>query len=273
MPDLITSRKNEIIKDAVRLSSSAEYRKEQGLFLTEGARLCCDAAKSGIAIRTLFFTGQAKEKYGDYLDTIQAVAGQVYEVEPHVAALLTGTKTPQGIFCVCEMPECAHKLASMELSHNYLALENIQDPANLGAVLRTAEALGVGGVVLAGSCCDVFSPKVLRASMGAVFRLPFFLEDDLAAAEKQMNARGFLTLAAVPDEKAQKITELRFQCPTVIAVGNEGNGLTKEAISACSQSVTIPMLGRAESLNASASAAILMWEMMRTKSGGGFNEF
>lgn len=272
MPDLITSRKNEIIKHAARLSSSSEYRREQGLFLVEGARLCGDAAKSGMTIRILFFTAQAEEKYGDYLSTIHPVAEQVYEVEPHVAALLTETKTPQGIFCVCEMPVRTQGLTHMEFEHHYLALENIQDPANLGAVLRTAEALGIGGVVLAGSCCDVFSPKVLRASMGAVFRLPFFVADDMAAAAERMNARGFVTLAAVPDEKAQKITELRFQKPTVIVVGNEGNGLTEEAIAACSGSVTIPMLGRAESLNASASAAILMWEMMRTKSGGGFNE-
>lgn len=272
MPDLITSRKNEIIKHAARLSSSAEYRREQGLFLAEGARLCSDAAKSGVAVRVLFYTAQAREKYGDYLDVIRVTAEQVYEVEPHVAALLTETKTPQGIFCICEMQACAQGLDHMELNRHYLALENIQDPANLGAVLRTAEALGIGGVVLAGSCCDVYSPKVLRASMGAVFRLPFFVANDMAAAAKQMNEQGFVTLAAVPDDRAQKITELCFQRPTVIAVGNEGSGLTKEAIAACSQSVTIPMSGRAESLNASASAAILMWEMMREKSGGGSNE-
>ncbi len=272
MPELITSRKNEIIKHAARLSSSSEYRREQGLFLVEGARLCCDAAKSGVEILHLFFTGQAQEKYSDYLNVIQPVSEQINEVEPHVAALLTETKTPQGIFCICKMSECAQGLDHMELNRHYLALENIQDPANLGAVLRTAEALGVGGVVLAGSCCDVYSPKVLRASMGAVFRLPFFIANDMAASVKHLNERGFVTLAAVPDEKAIKVTEFSFQRPTVIAVGNEGSGLTEEAIAACSQFVTIPMPGRAESLNASASAAILMWEMMRAKSGGGSNE-
>ncbi len=269
MPDLITSRKNEIIKHASRLASSAEYRREQGLFLVEGARLCGDAAGSGVSIKILFYTAQANEKYGEYLKPIFPVAQQCYEVEPHVAALLTETKTPQGVFCVCEMPKRAQGLSQMESGLHYLALENIQDPANLGAVLRTAEALGVGGVILAGSCCDVFSPKVLRASMGAVFRLPFFLANDMVSAAAQLREQGFITLAAVPDEGAQKVTELRFQRPTVIVVGNEGNGLTQEAIAACTGAVTIPMLGRAESLNASASAAILMWEMMRTKSGGG----
>jgi RNA methyltransferase, TrmH family len=271
MPDLITSRKNEIIKNAASLSSSAEARREQGLFMVEGARLCCDASQSGVAIKILFFTAQANEKYGDYLSVIQESAEQVYEVESHVAALLSETKTPQGIFCVCAMQEHAQGLTHMEPNRHYLALENIQDPANLGAVLRTAEALGMGGVILAGSCCDVYSPKVLRSSMGAVFRLPFFIVDNMADAAKQLYEEGFITLAAVPDERAEKITELCFESPTVIVVGNEGNGLTIETITACSRAVTIPMLGRAESLNASASAAILMWEMMRSKSGGDLN--
>lgn len=268
MPELITSRKNEIIKHAARLSSSAEYRREQGLFLAEGARLCSDAAKSGIAVKILFFTAHAKEKYGDYLNEILPTAELAYEVEPHVAELLSETKTPQGIFCVCRMREHTEDLTQADFSYHYLALENIQDPANLGAVLRTAEALGMGGVILAGNCCDIYSPKVLRASMGAVFRLPFFAAGTMAQAAALLNAKGFLTLAAVPDYQAKKITEFDFSKPTVIAVGNEGNGLTAEAVAACSQKVTIPMLGRAESLNASASAAILMWEMMRSKSGG-----
>ncbi len=265
MPDLITSRQNETIKHAARLSSSADYRREQGLFMVEGARLCSDAAKSGMVVKILFFTAQANEKYGDYIGVIEAAAEQTYEIQPHVAQLLSETKTPQGIFCVCKTQDCALGLSGIKPNLHYLALENIQDPANLGAVLRTAEALGIGGVILAGSCCDIYSPKVLRASMGAVFRLPFFLADDMAVAVKQLNTDGFVSFAAVPNAGAQKVTAVSFQKPTVMVVGNEGNGLTQEAITACTGMVTIPMLGRAESLNASASAAILMWEMMRSK--------
>lgn len=268
MPDLITSRQSEIVKHAARLSSSADFRREQGLFIAEGARLCCDAAKSGAEIKTLFYTARAGEKYRDYIGVIQAAAQETYELEPHVAPLLSDTKTPQGVFCVCGMRRCAVRLDDMEIGFHYLALENIQDPANLGTVLRTAEALGIGGVILGGSCCDVYSPKVLRASMGAVFRLPFYRQSDLVSAIESLNNRGFVTLAAVPDASAKKVTAVNFKCPTVLIVGNEGNGLTSAVIAACSESVTIPMLGRAESLNASASAAILMWEMMREKSGG-----
>lgn len=270
MPDLITSRKNETIKQAARLSSSAETRREQGLFMVEGARLCGDAAKSGMAVKILFYTAQANEKYGDYINEITAISEQTYEVEPHVAELLSDTKTPQGVFCVCEMRSSALGLNGINPKLHYLALENIQDPANLGAVLRTAEALGIGGVILTGSC-DIYSPKVLRASMGAVFRLPFFLADNMPEAVNQLNAKGFASFAAVPDADAQQLTTIDFQKPAVLVVGNEGNGLTQEAIAACSGTVTIPMLGRAESLNASACAAILMWEMMRPNAGGGSN--
>lgn len=263
MAERITSRNNPMIRDAARLASSADYRREQGLFLAEGARLCEDAAKSGVAVRTLFCTARACEKYAGYLAEIRPVAQHVFEVEDHVAALLSGTKNTQGVFCVCESTARARRTADMAPRCHYLALENIQDPANLGAVLRTAEALGLGGVLLAGDCCDAYSPKALRAGMGAVFRLPLFFAESMAAAAAQLNRSGFLTLAAVPDPGAENITAVSFARPAVIAVGNEGNGLTREAVAACAKTVTIPMRGRAESLNASASAAILMWEMMR----------
>lgn len=272
MAERITSRKNEIIRSAARLASCAEFRREQGLFLAEGARLCGDAAKSKVAIPALFYTARAQEKYGAYLAEIRNAARREYEVEEHVAALLSETKTPQGVFCVCEMNARPRRTADMVCDRHYLALENIQDPANLGAVLRTAEALGLGGVLLAGSCCDVYSPKILRASMGAVFRLPFYFAPSMARAAGELNEAGFLTLAAVPDAEAESITGVSFDRPAVIAVGNEGSGLTGEAVAACAKAVTIPMRGRAESLNASASAAILMWEMMREDRGGDSGE-
>ena len=262
-PQVITSRKNENIQDTAKLITSAEYRHEQKCFVAEGARLCRDAAISKVTLQKVFYTEQAEEKYPDYLHDILQVAGQAYVIEPHVAELLASTKNPQGIFCVCKMHTDAADFSKMDKGGHYIALESIQDPANLGAVLRTAEALGISGAVLAGNCCDVYSPKVLRASMGAVFRLPFTAAPSMEQAVLQLNAIGFFTYAAVPAANAEPITTIDFSNPSVIVVGNEGNGLTDEAINACSKKVTIPMLGRAESLNAASSAAILMWEMMR----------
>lgn len=267
MPVLITSRKNEFIRYASRLTSSAQFRREEGLFVVEGARLCADAAKSGMEISHVFYTSEAEEKYRDYLAPALQTAQHVFSVAPHIAPLLSDTKTPQGVFCICRRQAINGGLEHLDRSSHYIALENIQDPANLGAVLRTAEALGVGGVILGGECCDIYSPKALRASMGAIFRLPFYPEASLPEALRFAGTIGFQTLAAVPASSAEAVLKVDFSQPSVMAVGNEGNGLTEEAVSACAKCVTIPMLGRAESLNAASSAAILMWEMMRSRSG------
>ena len=190
-------------------------------------------------------------------------AARAYLLAPHVAELLAETKTTQGVFCICEKRPGTVGLEGLSPQGHLLAVENLQDPGNLGAVLRTAEALGLSGVLLAGNCCDVYSPKVLRASMGAVFRLPFRSVERLADVAPTLRQIGFALYAAVPDRTAKRVTELSFEKPSIIAVGNEGNGLEAETVAACGQAVTIPMRGRAESLNAAASAAILMWELMR----------
>lgn len=256
----ISSRKNETLKAAAKLLTSSEVRREQGAYLAEGARLCRDAARSGVSIKTLFYTESAGKKYPEYLGELRETAETVYRLADHVGELLSGTKSTQGIFCVCAVK----KRKTEEIPRNHcLALENIQDPGNLGTVLRTAEALGLGSVLLCGECCDLYAPKVLRASMGAIFRLPVFFFPALSDAVALLSARGFQSFAAVPDNGAIPVTKVKFSHPTLMAVGNEGNGLSREAIEACREKITIPMLGRAESLNAAASASILMWEMMR----------
>jgi TrmH family RNA methyltransferase len=262
---VITSRKNEIIKAAAKLRDSSSVRREQNTFLAEGARLCADAADSGLLIRSVFFTETAKNKYAAYLERIFSKAEQIYQIADSVAELLSDTRQPQGVFCTAELPKRTAAQNAIGQSGCYLALEEIQDPSNLGAVLRTAEALGVSGVVLAGSCCDPFGAKALRAGMGAVFRLPLYFEEELAPCIRRLRERGFFTAAAVPAEDALPITQVSFPPAVLLAVGNEGAGLSDEAIAACDSRITIPMLGRAESLNAASSAAILMWEIMRTR--------
>ena len=261
MAERITSRKNETVRFAAKLGQSASLRRESGLFLAEGARLCADAALSGVRIRAVYFTDRAAEKYASYLEPILRMAERSFAVAEPVASLLACTDASQGVFCVCEK-RTREGMKSLPRAH-CLALETVQDPGNLGAALRTAEALGIRSVLLAGECCDVYAPKVLRASMGAVFRLPVFFCESLPETLPELSAQGFFSCAAVPDADAVPVTRADFSRPCVMAVGNEGNGLSPETIAACDTRVTIPMLGRAESLNAASSAAILMWEMMR----------
>ncbi len=268
MPLSITSRKNELVREYLRLAASASDRREQGRLSLEGARLCRDAAESGLKILSLFYTQEAAAKYDGYLDAIRAFSPVEYLISQSVADCLSDTKHPQGVFCVCSMPEETAGVLSPSGGENFLMLENMQDPANLGAALRTAEAVGIGGVVLAGNCCDVYSPKALRAGMGAAFRLPVFRRGIAAEAVARLNAAGFRTLAAVPDRSALPVTLVDFSVPSVVVIGNEGNGLIEMTERACTARVTIPMKGRAESLNAAAAAVVFMWEMMREKGVG-----
>lgn len=266
MMERITSRQNETVKQYAKLLQSGP-RRETGLFLCEGARLCSDAADSGVEILAFYVTDKAFEKYETYCARIKEKAQRSYWISDHVAPLLSDTKNPQGVYCVCRIPALVGDFSGIQCQGSYLALENMQDPTNLGTVLRTAEALGVDGVILGGSCCDPFSPKVLRGSMGAVFRMKMYHCPDIPAALKEMNSLGFSTMASVVDSTAEAVTAMDFTVPSVMVIGNEGNGLTDAAIEACSHRCTIPMLGRAESFNASAASSILLWEMMRCKGG------
>ena len=154
----ITSRQNKTVREAAALLSSAEERAARGEFLCEGARLCQDAARSGIEVLRCFVTAQALEKYAAYLQPVLERARQSYLVADHVAGLLSSTKSPQGVFCQCRWPQGL--LAGDAAGGGSCAvLEDLQDPGNLGTILRTAEALGIGRVVLLGDCCDPPLPQ------------------------------------------------------------------------------------------------------------------
>lgn len=262
----ITSRQNKIVRETAALLKDGAKRRAEGHFLCEGARLCRDAVLSAVPVELCFYTEASAEKYAEYLRPILQAAQQSYLVEEHVAGLLSSTKSPQGIFCVCKLPDTTQDTTETACQ-NCLVLENLQDPGNLGTVLRTAEALGVERLVLLGECCDPFSPKVLRASMGAVFRVRLSEQTNAQALCAQLSTDGYRLHAAVPVSTAVPVTQIDFAHGLhAVFIGNEGNGLTQETISLCDDAVTIPMGGRAESLNASAAANILLWELCRGRS-------
>ena len=143
----------------------------------------------------------------------------------------------------------------------YVALEEISNPSNFGAICRTAEAVGLNGIIIKGGC-DVYNPKVLRAAMGALFRLDVLVTDDLISLLEELKENNMSVYGSVPDANAEKITNINKSQGMVCVIGNEGNGISDE-VKEVSQLVTIPMNGYAESLNAAAAATIIMWEMMR----------
>lgn len=258
---MITSKDNEIIKTAAKLVKSAKYRREKGLFTAEGVRICRDGVLSSVPIKLFLYTNGAAEKYPKDFQRISALAEASYEISAQLFARISDTQTPQGFFCVFYMLDKQPFPYTIDKQSNYVALENIQDPSNMGTILRTAEALGVKGVILSSDCCDVYSPKVVRGSMGAVFRLPLIITDKFVEYISELTESGVHTFGSTP-HSAENITELSVG-GGVMLIGNEGNGLTEAALSACSHRVRIPMMGRAESLNAAAAASILMWEMFR----------
>lgn len=268
-PSRITSRQNPTARKAAALARDPDVRRKERLFLCEGARLCRDAVLSGIEVETCFFTGQSREKYGEYLGPVLSACRESYLIEEHVAALLSSTKTPQGLFCVCRWPGTLQTgVIGFAPRRSCLVLENIQDPGNLGTTLRTAEALGVRRIFLLGDCCDPLSPKALRASMGAVFRAELSTEASGRRLKELLERYGYRLHAAVPDAGARRVTEIDFSKGLhAVFIGNEGNGLAPETVSLCHDRITIPMGGRAESLNASAAATILLWEMCRIAPG------
>lgn len=259
--DILTSKTNEKIRSAVAVRDSSKTRRESKTFFLEGARLCSDAAENGIAIYRTFLSRTAQEKYGEYCKRITAASGEVYGISDEVAAKLSDTQNSQGIFCICRAEKSAQG-AALNKDGRYLMLENVQDPSNLGAISRTAEALGIDGLIVCGGC-DIYNPKALRASMGSALRMNIISRANAVETINEANENGMLTLASTPDKNSVKITEINMTGGTVCVVGNEGNGVTQETMNACRMRVTIPMGGRAESLNAGTAAAILIWEMVR----------
>ncbi len=257
----ITSRTNEKIKYAVRLGESASLRKEAGEFFLEGARLCFDAARTGIEIKQAFFTAKALWKYEEYAGEIIEKSRECYEIGAEVSQKLSGTENSQGVFCLCSMKSQPETL-SLDPNGKYIALENLQDPSNLGAICRSVEAIGLDGLIVSGGC-DIYNPKALRAAMGSSLRMNVISCDDICEVLSLARSLGMLTLASVPRSTAVDIRRVSMDGGVICCVGNEGNGLSEQAIECCKKQVVIPMNGRAESFNASAAAAILAWELKR----------
>ncbi|HHW46375.1 MAG TPA: RNA methyltransferase [Clostridiales bacterium] len=225
-------------------------------------RLCLDAAQNGYLIDTLIYTTESYEKHSNDIDFIKSFCNQIFETSTQVFEKISDTKSPQGILCVCRIPKIKD-LSEIEAKGRHVFLENINDPSNLGAISRTAQALGASSIVLTDKSCDPFSPKALRASMGALLKIPLFIVSNASEALSYLKDRGCRLYASVPDPDAVSVNKIDFGKKSVILIGNEANGLSQEAIGLCDQKITIPMKENAESLNAAAAAAILIWEMCR----------
>ena len=261
--DRITSKDNPKYKLLSSLMSSKKDRREQGMFVAEGLRLVLDAVKSGLVPVSVFSSEGFAAKFPDKLSLISEDCKNCYVISDALAEKISDTKTPQGVFAVFNTLDKNLNIDTIYNNGHFIFIVSLQDPGNVGTIIRTAEAMGLSGVILTSDCPDVFSPKVLRSTMGSAFRIPVAISEDPVHTIELLHGKGFTTYAAVLDDKSLKLGEFEFPEKSVALIGNEANGLKKEVSDSCSNTLMIPMKGNAESLNAASAANIIMWEMSK----------
>ena len=256
MTEYIYSLNNSTVKKAASLFKKSARDKE-GLFLIEGDSLVLDAAQKGIILDTVFIYENASLSAG-IIQKLEAVAKKVYTASEQVMKKISELNTPPAVIACAKIPQLSYSAIK---KGNYILLEDLQDPGNVGAIIRTAAALSIDGVVVCGGC-DIYSSKVLRGSMGASLTLPVFVFENAEQAITRLHAKGNKVYAAVLNSAAKPINEYTLSKGSVVAIGNEGNGLSESTVSACDGSLYIP-ISNVESLNAAAAASICIWEMSK----------
>ena len=243
----ITSLKNPKVA-AWKALKDRKGRRESGCFLVEGRKMVEEALASAFDVETVLVQ--------EGMELPDGLTMPVYELPAHVLAAVCDTKTPQGIAAVVRMKE------QSALGKHIVVLDGVQDPGNVGTIIRTADAAGLDGVLLSNQCADVFSPKVLRATMGSIFRMNLRTTDDLPGELTKLREKGYSILSSqldgTPFYEREKVAE-QF----ALIIGNEGNGVSEQVQQTATHRVRLPMRGGAESLNAAIAAAIMMYELMR----------
>ena len=271
----ITSAANPRVKRLTSLRKKAKLRREEQVFLLEGERLFTDTPPA--LLEEVYVTEAfLEERLGGKAPSNCTI------LTPEIMQKVSDTETPQGVLCVAKMPRygredllgpapSAEKAGSSDGAEKplLLILENIQDPGNLGTMIRTAEAAGVTGVLMSRDTVDLFNPKTVRATMSAIFRVPFMYTDDLISEMHWLRESCGMKIYAAHLEASRPYDEADCTGPCAFLIGNEGNGLSVEAAEAATGKVHIPMKGQIESLNAAMAAGILLFEASRQRRTGG----
>ncbi|MGN1048855.1 MAG: TrmH family RNA methyltransferase [Eubacteriales bacterium] len=269
---VITARSNPLV---VRVGKLAEkkYREAERRFRLDGIKLFFEALAFGAEIEAVlvredaydFVMKSADEFFGDR--KIEC-GGTLYTLGTSAFEKLTSEKSPEGVICVAKYIDKFHKIDKIgkdepDFTGKVLMLESLRDPGNLGTILRGAAAFGIETVVLSSDCADIYSPKTLRAAMGAVFKVRTVRTDDFTAAIASLRSGGRRVFSAALDHSAKKLGSFELERTDVFVIGNEGHGLSEEAVGACECSVFIPICENTESLNAAMAASVCMWELSK----------
>ena len=262
----ITGLSNPTVK-ALRALRDSRLRKREGRFLAEGLRLLTDARESGILPQTLVMAEgrDAHPLLATLEQAVLAAGGEVLEVNEAVLAKITGKDNPQAVAGVFDEFDTSLARIERDAAPIWLVAQALRDPGNLGTMLRTGDAVGAGGLILIDNCADPFSVEAVRASMGAIFTQTVVRArwDDFLGWLR--GGPGQLVAASLRD--AVPYRGAPYQAPCFLMVGNESRGLPEEYELACDLRVTMPMRGRADSLNAAVAGAVLAYEVLATLDG------
>ncbi|BBF44323.1 rRNA methylase [Lachnospiraceae bacterium KM106-2] len=258
---MISSASNPQIKNIVELQKKARERKKQRLFVVEGIKMVEEAKKNGLqkAYIEEAYCEQLQNERPEFFEDLnyEVVSDKVYK---H----MTETVTPQGILAVVTMPIYSLDDVLNQENGCYMVLENLRDPGNMGTIIRASEGAGVAGVIMSRESVDVFNPKVIRSTMGSIYRVPFIYVDDFAGTLNLMKSKS-ITLYAAHLKGRNNYDQEDYKKACGILIGNEANGLTEEASMQADVLVKIPMCGQVESLNAAIASALFMYEAARQR--------
>ena len=258
---MITSTSNARVKELVQLQKKSKVRNEQGVFLVEGVKMYQEIPQEQLV--KVYVSETFADKQKEEINRLKDRRTLEY-LSDHVFQYVSDTKTPQGILCVVRQSTyCLEDILEAEDAH-LLVLDNLQDPGNLGTILRTAEGAGVTGIIISKESVDIYNPKVIRSTMGSIYRVPFVYVEDLKEAIAKVKAHGIFTYAAHLDGKNSYDKE-DYTKKTAFLIGNEGNGLRKEIADLADTWIRIPMQGQVESLNAAIATSVLMFETARQR--------
>lgn len=257
---LIQSRDNPSFKELVKLSGSARQRGKSNQTLLDGAHLLAAYLDAGMLPQQVLVNAAALQdgEIAGLLERMQSVT--VTQLDDKLFAELSELKSPTGILALIAIPQPDTPVADSRFA---LLLEDIQDPGNLGSMLRSAAAAGCDAVFLSAGCADAWSPRVLRAAMGGHFALRIYERQDLPSVAKAFSG----TLLATSLQATRGLYECDLKGSVAFMIGNEGAGLSGELLSLATQKITIPMPGKIESLNAAAATAICLFEVVRQRAG------
>ena len=257
----ITSRKNKTVIDCAALLKDKKARDNSGTFAVEGIKLLNEAILSGLEIISVFFTEKAKVLYENILEDISCT--QLFLVTDEVYEKMTDESAPQGILAVIKKPSPETLTDESLKEGSFVLLEDIQNPLNIGAVLRCCYSMGFEKIIFSKGCADIYNPKCARAAMGSLFKVKAYFTDNLCEGAKALISVGNRVFCTSLNERSLKLGTFEFSDTDCFVIGNEGHGASDNLMNICSHSLFIPMNEGAESLNAATAAAIVMWEIKR----------